>query len=228
MSTTVVDPWEIEVKKGGGEQYTYHLCPSGSKTATLAGIFHVGTTTERNKEGETYKRDQVLLVFELVMKNPDGEPFRMTQLLTRSMHENSNLYKVVSAILGQKQAEGATFDPRTLLGMPCTCSIVHTSKVNKKNETKTYHGLDGVSGWSAEDDEGNPKKRPSPTVPVVAWSVLEGKPLPELPWVPRHYGETLADLVKASDEYKQGTMPAIAEPAETSAAPAGDDDDIPF
>jgi hypothetical protein len=225
---TTYDPWEMEVGGAGG-QGDYVLCPAGNYPATIVGLLDVGHHPATNDKGESYDSRKLLVVFELAEQRPDGKPFVLAERYTWSMKSNSNFYSLASNLTGRSFAEGDRFDPRTLLGQAVMCQVVHKA-VQKEKGTKTYHNIGSITQYP----KGLPK--PAPTITPVAWSALSGQALPDLPWVPHVYGESLGDLVTASREYQAGKIPPIAKangkPATSTATAAassgGDDNSIPF
>ena len=206
MSTGTSDPWSMPVSSGDGN---FELCPAGSATATIVGIYDVGSHPTQNDKGESYNRREMVLVFELVKKRAkDGVPFILAAQYTWSMRDTSKFYALASNLTGVKFAEGDTFDPRKLLGMTVSVSVVHSqSKPNDKGKVATFANIGNVQQWATEDDEGNPKKRPTPTHTPIAWSLSTGEPLPDVSWVPKVFGDTLATMIECSTEWKGGTVP---------------------
>lgn len=208
-ATEPKDPWTMErtESNGDGDRPEYELCPAGNRDATIVGLFDIGHQPATNMKGEAYDRHELVMVFELVKKRKDGAPFVFANSYTWSLNEKANFAKLVSNVTGKAPAAGERFDPRKLLGMPCTLAIVH--REGKKDDPKNpgeklkYANIGGVSGWSAEDDDGNARPKPKATIQTTAWSVATGDPLPEdIAWVPYIYGNSVKDLVELSTEHK--------------------------
>jgi hypothetical protein len=194
--------WDMEATKGG-ETGVWETCPAGNFPGNIVGLFDIGHQTEVNDKNETYEVRQLVLVLELQKKSSKGANFFKEKKFTWSMRDNSNWYKLVSAMTGKKFAEGEKFDPRKLLGMPCMANVTH-SEVTKKGKTNTYANLETISQF--------PEGFPAPTQyrPPISYSVLEGKACPDVSWVPNCYGKSLEKLISESREYKQGK---VADPA---------------
>lgn len=222
----VTNPWEMTVGKGGtgGGGGEYVLCPANNWTGIIVGMFFVGHENEKNDKGQYVDRPKFVIAFELTKKKPDGSRFVLSQKYTFSMKDNSNFYALASNVTGKQYNDGDPFDPRSLLGMPCTVSVTHNK--GKKDPTKTYHNVGAVTQWGSEDDDGNPKPRPEPVISPIAWSIYDGKPLPDVQWVPYVYGESIASLVERSSEWKAGKLhPSILGRAD---APEPVANDVPF
>jgi hypothetical protein len=92
---------------------------------------------------------------------------------TWSMSNNSNFYALVTNLTGPKK-EGERFDPRVLAGMPVMVQVTNNTVTDKKGKDKTYHNI----GTVAQFPEGLPF--PTPSRPPLIWSVMEGKPVPDV------------------------------------------------
>ncbi len=228
-STPITDPWSMDVttKNGNGD---YVLCPAGNYAGTIVGLFDVGHQAGTNKDGSTYDRRQLVLVFELAKKRPDGKPFVLAERYTWSMSNKSNFYGLACSLTGITFKDGDKFDPRKLLGMACMVQVSNTAPNDKG---KQYHNIAGVAMFP----EGLPA--PQPSVAPVCWSIFEGTPLPECSWVPYVYGESVPVMVESSTEFKAGTCPRDVCRLNTgngtgntgtaaAAAPASADADNPF
>lgn len=228
---TTSDTWEMEVGSAGQGEYV--LCPADNYPAVIVGLLDIGHHPAVNDKGESYDSRKLIVVFELTEQRPDGKPFVLVERYTWSMRNNSRFYALATNLTGRAFAEGDKFDPRTLLGQAVMCQVVHKT-VQKEKGTKTYHNVGAITQYP----KGLPK--PAPTIVPVAWSALSGQPLPDLPWVPPVYGESLGDLVSQSREYQNGRVPPIQKaagglaarpasaPATAAASSGGDDETIPF
>jgi hypothetical protein len=187
--------WEMEAAKGG-EQGEWENCPPGNYPSNVVGLFDIGTHTEFNKDkNENYDVRQLVLVLELQKKDSKGKNFFMAKKFTWSMRDNSNWYKLVSALTGTKFADGQKYDPRKLVGMPCMAMVTETTGTNKKGKTTTYANLETISQYP----DGFPL--PAGYRPPLCWSVSEGTPLPDVAWVPNVYGKSLQKLVEECKEF---------------------------
>jgi hypothetical protein len=222
--------WEQEVKedKGTGE---WETCPPGNYPASVVAIFDIGTQTEVDDKQEKYEVRQLVLVVETQRKTAKGEHFFFSKKYTWSLHESSNWYKLICAVTGTKFQPGQKFDPRKLLGWPCMANITNTD-VEKKGKKNTFANLETI----AQFPEGFPI--PKDYRPPVAWSVNEGKALPNVAWVPNIYGKSVTTLVERSKEYAQGKLPvnmavaastaSLIDNPQTAVSMVAAQDDIPF
>jgi hypothetical protein len=117
------------------------------------------------------------------------------------MNDSSNFYKFVIAVTGQKLAPGATFDPTSLLNLPCMVNVTNTTPNDKG---QFYANVQSVIQYP----EGFPD--PQTTTEPSAWSVLQGGTPPADAWLPRVYGKTIAELATDSTEAKQALQPPAA------------------
>ncbi len=236
---TADDGWEMEATKGGGGG-DFELCPPGNYPAQIVGLIDVGTHEETNDKGETYDSRKLVLAVELTKKSSKGARFVVSKLFTWSMRDNSNWYKLVSALTGKKFAEGEKFDPRQVLGMPAMANITH---VTSQKSGKPFHVLDVL----AQYPEDLPKPDGASFRSAVAWSARDGSPLPSVGWIPYVYFDmkmrSVETIVQMSKEArgiikprpKAAPAPApstvaavVAELASTPIATVETPDSIPF
>lgn len=103
--------------------------PEGTHLAICTKVIDLGT-----QRSELYgPRHKVFIAWELpeVMAEYDGEqrPAGVGQQYTVSLHEKSNLHKLLVGWRGRKftPEEEAGFHLKNILGVPCLLSIVHSS-----------------------------------------------------------------------------------------------------
>lgn len=218
-STTATshDPWEMEVGSGGSGG-DYVLCPAGNYPANIVGMLDVGHQDETKQDGSPYQSRKLVVAFRLAKKRPDGKPFILAERYTWSMKDNSNFYALACGLTGQKFKDGEKFNPKSILGACCMVQVTNAT-VTKNGKEKTYHNIGGVAQF--------PEGLPAPAVDMapLAWSVMEGKPLPDVSWVPFVYGDSIQKMVESSAEFRAGKIPSAkpATPSETEKS-----DDIPF
>ena len=197
--TTAQDPWKIPVTTGG--QGDFELCPAGNYPGTIVALIDAGFHDAQDmKSGKPYERRILIVAFEITKKKKDGTGFILAERFTWSMANNSNFFQLACNLTGPKR-EGETFDPRVLVGMPVMVQVTN-STVEKNGKSNTYHNI----GTVAQFPEGLPV--PIPTRPGITWSVMEGKPKPELSWLPYVYGESVSGIIDKSAEAKAGRIPA--------------------
>lgn len=112
-------------------------------------MLHIGTVQELYM-GETKVLNKVRIGWELptelrVFKEENGEqPLVISKEFTLSMHEKSNLRKVLASWRGQdftvKEAEG--FDITKLIGAPCMLNLIHKPS---KDGTKHYEEIASIT-----------------------------------------------------------------------------------
>jgi hypothetical protein len=223
--------WDMTAGGGNNGAGDYVACPPGNHPGTIVGLFDVGTREETSVKYGTKKVHRLIMVFELVKKRPDGQPFVLARKYTRSLNPKSDLYKDICNLLGSKLKDGEHFNPAKLIGFPVLISVSNT-----QSGEKTYHDVTSY----AQYPEGFPPI--APTYPTVVWSVLTGEPFPQgHDWLPFIFGKSIKELAESSDEHRarfgldvpdfdpppprQGPGPANA-PLDPPAARGADD--IPF
>ncbi len=214
---TSTDPWEMEVGAGGGD---FEQCPPGNYPGNVVAMIDVGHQHETDKDGTGYLARKLVVAFKLTKRDSKGKPFIVAERYTWSMKDNSNFYSLACGLTGKKFQQGEKFNPKSIAGMPCMVQMASKDVISKKDgKTKTYTNIAGVAQF--------PEGLPFPTVdsPPLCWSVAEGKPLPDVSWIPRVYGDDVAKMVRESDEYQKGLVPEAraATPVETAKAQASDD-----
>lgn len=222
---SIASPWEMQTRSGGGgDGKPFEVCPKGNHPATLVGIFDVGNQPEVSNEGTPCEIRKLVLVFELMKKDSTGKPFCMANSYRWSMHEKSTFYSIACNLTGKKFADGETFDPRSLVGLPCMVQITNTDPNDKG---RVYANIKAVTSYPEEFPPITASRTP------VMWSVMEGIAPPDTSWVPYVYGKSIKDMVQLSSEYKSGKVPT-AERAGSLVAPMSDrtdgdgDTDCPF
>ena len=231
MSTATVtanEPgiWEMEVAESSGGDFT--PCPAGNYPATIVGLFDIGHQPETRKDQKTGAVSEVevrklVLVYELSKKAPDGRPFVMGDRVTWSMRDNSNFFKLVTNVLGERFNPGQKFTPTRLLGKAVMVNVTNTEKDDKG---KFFANVGNVSSFP----EGFPE--PTPAHASILWSVLDGTPFPTSagPWLPFIFGKTISALAAESAEAREAGRSKPSPVASALAPGSGEakDDDIPF
>lgn len=215
QNTQQADPWTVKVG-GGGQGGDYVLCPAGNYRGTVVGLYDIGTQHVNRPDGSARDLRRLVLVFELVKKRPDGQPFVLGERYTFSMNEKANLFALVTNVLGAKLKDGDTFSVAALLAQPVMVTVTHTSK-GEGEGAKVYHNVGAVSQFPEDMADALPK----PTHPPELWSVSGGAPFPPgREYLPLLYGESVQALAEGSAEWKKRAAPA--------APAAGEDDRPPF
>lgn len=125
------------------------LIEPGNYMARCYQMIHIGTITE-NIMGAPKTLNKVRIGWELpqelkVFKEENGEqPCVISKEFTLSMHEKSNLRKVLASWRGKDFTEGEakSFDILNLLGAPCMLNIIHKPS---KDGTRHYEEIAGIT-----------------------------------------------------------------------------------
>lgn len=126
------------------------LIAAGNYPARCYQMIHIGTVTEYIN-GEPKQLNKVRIGWELptelrVFKEENGEqPLVISDEYTLSMHEKSNLRKMLASWRGKdfSEEESKSFDITKLLGKPCMINIIHSP--SKKDPSKIYEKIGSVS-----------------------------------------------------------------------------------
>lgn len=196
---------------------SYPPVEAGTHHAICYSVVDLGIQTS-TWEGKEKKLRQGLIVWELpavrIDLEKDGKPVNLPRAISRrytlSMHEKSNLSKLLVGWLGRpiSDEDRAGYDIRKLAGANCLLSVVHYE--NRSGDIKAK--VAGAAKLMAGMEEKKPEN------PIVIYDMgTDGWNFPEtMPdWV--------VSVIKESDEWlaSQGELPPD-EPSEDV------DDDIPF
>lgn len=211
------------VKKTGGQGAggAFEALPEDTYPAVLIGIIDLGTHSEQF--GDEPPRDvrKVLLAWEVIGEFKPGS--KQHHVIGRdyacSLHEKSNLAKVVAALRppgAKAQSVGEEVDISVLVGRPCLLTLECRES---KSSGRKYNRVANVTGVPKGTNVGAPQNAP------VVWKFEPGATLPEHPWLPFVYGEPCQEMIRRSREWlAQGAARQQEQPA---AADAGGSD-IPW
>lgn len=210
------------VKAPPGES-DFVLAPSGALPGVLIALIDLGTHQEEYQGKATGPKRQIFLVWELTGERcaEKNRNHVIGRSFTLSFHEKAALRQIVERWRGQPFAEPEPqFDLTKLLGQKCLISIIHNKTSGDK--PKTYAKVDTVC-LPPKGLVVNP-----PTLPQVCWEIGCGQPIPGYEWIPRVFGDTIADVIAASEEMRGGgrTNGSTAAPP-TNGTPAASDPDAP-
>lgn len=126
------------------------LIPAGNYIARCYQMLQIGTV-EEIVMGAVKTLNKVRIGWELPTEtkvfNPEkGEqPFTISKEFTLSMHEKSNLRKVLASWRGKDftEEEAKSFDITKLIGVPCMLNVIH--KPSKTDPSKIYEEIGSVS-----------------------------------------------------------------------------------
>jgi hypothetical protein len=194
---SVINPWLMQVPSSGGAEYM--LLAPDTYSGTIIWVIDVGHQIDKfNKEETTAEVHQIVLVFELTERRPDGKPFLLSRSYTWSLHEKANFYKLVNAVTSRTFNENEWFDPRDLLGKPVAVQVTNSSSGSAATE-KTYHRVEHV----AAPPKGMPASRPENA--LFSYSVVVGGEFRPPFEAPHIYGQPIKDLIAASREARART-----------------------
>lgn len=222
--TTTYSPFKGKAKADGGD-YKTEVPSAETHDARVVALVDLGTHSESYKGEEAKDRHSVLVVYELdeEVEGFKGRNHVVGVRYTLSFHEKSTLRKIVESITndGQKFTDNADVDLTKLLGQPCTVQISHTTKTTDKGE-RVYANVGVISAVARKKHQGFFQATRKPFL----WSIGDDPAaLPD--WLPRVYGEKVADLIHRS---KEAAASRVVRP-DDGAGPDGPrqpEDDTPF
>lgn len=126
------------------------LIPAGNYVARCYQMIEIGTVSEIVMGKQSILK-KVRIGWELptelkIFKQEHGEqPLVISQEYTLSMHEKSNLRKMLASWRGKDftEEEAKCFDITKLLGKPCLLNIIHKSA--KSDATKKFESISGIT-----------------------------------------------------------------------------------
>lgn len=126
------------------------LIPSGNYIARCYQMLQIGTVDEMVM-GTVKTLNKVRIGWELptelkTFNTEKGEqPFVISKEFTLSMHEKSNLRKLLASWRGKDftEEEAKCFDITKLLSVPCMLNVIH--KPSKSDPSKVYEEISNVS-----------------------------------------------------------------------------------
>lgn len=107
---------------------TYSTAPEGTFPAICVDEIDLGMVTS-SFGGETNERHMVRIVWQLGEDDEKGKPYQIKQDYTASLHEKSNLRKVLQSWRGKAFTDNELFgfDLETVVGTGCLISVVHNA-----------------------------------------------------------------------------------------------------
>lgn len=211
----------INAKNTGGTQR--ELIPAGNYIARCYKMIQVGTV-EEIVLGEKKMMNKVRIGWELptemrVFNKDKGEqPLVIENEYTLSMHEKSNLRKLLASWRGKDftEKEAESFDITKLIGVACMLNIIH--KPGKKDPSKMYEQIAGVTAMPkgvACPEQINPTF----VLSYDEWSDEKFKSLPEF----------IRTKMVGSVEYKAMESPAHNEVVDSQTETTTENEsDLPF
>lgn len=184
---------------GGGSGEGFPKAPPGNHPAVLVAMIDLGTQRERKYGSEDY-RDvrKVYLCWELVEEVIPGtkDNFLIGRDYALSYHEKAALRLMLEGWRNKTYQDGDDIDYGKALGGKCLLSV--KNKKSKGGDAE-YPRIEGVSSPPKGTAVKSPQRTPT------MWE-FGANTLDELPdWLPYHYGQSVADIIKESREYKEGS-----------------------
>lgn len=207
-------------KDRASSNQAFEIPPAGSHPAVLVGLIDLGTHQRTFQGQDQGEAAQLYLVWELTAEPCPGTNRNhvLGRQFTRSLNKKAKLRQFIESWSGRQLNDGDEFDYEKMLGKSCLLNVIH-----KQSGDYTNANIDSIGRV--------PKGMtvPSAKIEPYMWYVGCGKPLPELPWLPPIYGQSVKQMIEASKEYKSGTPAANSNGNGKQAEPENQEaDEIPF
>lgn len=144
---------------------TYKPVPVGTHLARCFQIIEIGTLMETFKGKDPRPTPKIRVRFEIpnltrVFKDgEDPKPYTIEEEYSFYMNERSNLFKLVTGMLGTTldQEEAGRFDIRSLIGQTCLLNITHKTNMKGKTHDKITSAIQLMAGMAAPPAVNTPK-----------------------------------------------------------------------
>lgn len=190
----------------------------GNHLARLVAIVDLGTV-QRSYQGKDYQSREVYLVWELVNQAmPDGKSNHLVgRSYATSMHEKSNLRKMLAKWRGSDFRDDEAFELSLILGKPCLLDVQLVKDKYVKLDPLCVSRL--PQGMTC----------PTPRMKPYLWELERSDSLPAaLAALPYIYGTPVPERIKQSQEWQaKGQKPAPG-PADSDDYEESAVDEIPF
>jgi hypothetical protein len=201
----------------------YELPPGGTYPAKLVAVIDLGTQTWLY-QGQAQSARKVYLAWQLLDEaKEDGSPLIVGRDFTHSLHKKANLRAFLESWSGRTLQENEEIDLLDLLETTCNLSISEGLTATGKNYVEVASASKIMRGQVI----------PSATMQLkCSWHLTDAvnadsdPPIPE--WLPRIYGRTVIDEIKASAEWKALATRKTQDNGAVHAPKASDMKDIPF
>ena len=186
-------------KANNSEGGDYELPPTGQQPAVLVGLIDLGTHSF-TYQGKTTDAHKMAYVWELVdpdERMKDGSPFVVLADFTISLAKKAKMRAMLEGWLGRSFGDDEAFDPLTLMGRNCVLNLTEGQTGTGKKFIEVASVASPMKGYAI----------PPSTLQQFVFmldnhhTALDEPPIPA--WVPRLYGKTVSDEIKASYEWGQ-------------------------
>lgn len=196
-------------KSSGGEGY--EIPRADTHPARLVALIDLGTQySEYNGEGSTARK--VFFVWELTAEKKSGMKdvnHVIGDEYTLSLHETSNLRKMLEQWTGNKIKDDEGFPFEELLGKDCLVQVIHKEA---KNSGNTYAKVIGVARAPSFVQVPAAQHKP------FTWFVGSADPYPAYDWVPYRFGEPVERVISRCEEYRNSKPADQDKPLDPSVA----------
>lgn len=196
---TMSDPFTITASSNEGGDFERPA--PGMYPAVLVAAVDLGTHT-RVFSGESKKQRKIYLAWDLTdERDTKGQTFVVSQDYTFSLNSKAKFRGLIEGWTGKAIPDGGQFNITDLVGKPCCVNISEGMSVAGKRYSEISSVAMPMRGLTV------PETARIPFVFSVT-SLNSSMGDPEVPaWLPRIYGRTVVDEIKASEEF--GSLPSF-------------------
>jgi len=190
---TMQDPFVVTASSSEGGDFERPA--PGMYPAMLVAVIDLGTHT-RVFSGESKKQRKVYLAWDLTEeRDSKGQTFIIGQDYTFSLNVKAKFRALVEGWTGKTMAEGTQFNITELVGKPCLVNVAEGMSASGKKYSEISSVAQPMRGMKVVETE----RMPFVFSVTSLNSSLDDPAVPD--WLPRIYGRTILDEIKASDEF---------------------------
>jgi len=190
---TMQDPFVVTASSSEGGEFERPA--AGMYPAMLVAVVDLGTHT-RVFNGESKKQRKIFLAWDLTEeRDTKGQTFIVGQDYTFSLNPKAKFRGLVEGWTGKALPDGTQFNITELVGKPCLVNIAEGVSGSGKKFSEISSVAQPMRGMKVVETE----RIPFVFSVSMLNSSLDDPAVPD--WLPRIYGRTVVDEIKASDEF---------------------------
>jgi hypothetical protein len=192
-----MNPFRGSISFGGGE--AMELPEEGQHLAVCVGMIDLGTHIEPGFQGAPDREARkCFILFELINEQKeDGSAHVVGVEYTASLNSKSKLVGMLQKVRGKAYNDGEDVDVSAVVGKPCQVLINH----KKSAAGRTYARVGDVT--SAPKGTKGLKGSNMPILFIMDEESEEELEVPTEAWLPYVVGESVADKIRRSPEWKR-------------------------
>ena len=189
------DPFEFVA--GSGDGGDFETCPAGNYPGTMVGLIDMGHHLDDYDKSFVKTVHRAALIFEVDEQQKNGKPFLFAKQVNLPknglLNDKAALREILESWLGRKIADKEPCGIGRMIYKSGIVNITHSG-----SPEKPYANFNGIAplmkGMAA----------PAPITPKLVYKVDASKPdeIPNYDWLPRIFGQKIADIIAGADEFK--------------------------